>query len=121
MQRGFGIAREGADAGESARLEKRAVPAPEQVGMGLEVMQHLDETTGGEAVTATYARAFLQMDGVAKPVADKHLVRDLPRLLEADGCTQAMCAHLEEDLVCDVVVRREEQLGEDFPKGRDWR
>jgi hypothetical protein len=50
-------------------------------------------------------------------VRGEHLVRHLEGLLEADGPTQAMPADLQEDLVRDVVVRGEEQRGEDLRKG----
>src|SRR6478752_5397542 len=43
--------------------------------------------------------------------------RAVKRLLEADGPAQAMPADLQEDLVSDVVVRAEEQPGEDLRKG----
>src|SRR4051794_29690709 len=108
MPGSLGIARERADAGESAGLEKRAVPSSEQVGMGLKQVQHLGETTG---VAATYARAFLQSDGLREAVPRKHLVRDLQRLLQAHRRAQAIRSHLEEDLVGNVVVRGEQQLG----------
>src|SRR5215203_5514243 len=117
MPGSVGIARQRADTGKSAGLEKGTVPAPEQVRMGMEEVKHLGETTGREAVAPTYARAFLQLDGFGEAVRDEYLIRDPPRLLEAYGCPEAMRAHLEEDLVGDVVVRGEEQFGKDLGQG----
>src|SRR6188768_2644254 len=57
------------------------------------------------------------MDGLGEAVLGEHLIRDLERLLEADGPAQAMPADLQKDLVSDVVVRAEEQPGEDLRKG----
>ena len=72
---------------------------------------------GREAVAAADARAFLEMDGLGEAVLGEHLVRDPERLLEADAPAQAMPANLQEDLVSDVVVRADEQPGEDLRKG----
>jgi hypothetical protein len=47
-------------------------------------------------------------------VPGEHLVRDLERLLEADGPAQATPADLQEDLVGDVVVRAQEHPGKDL-------
>src|SRR3954468_25012544 len=57
------------------------------------------------------------MDGLGEAVLGEHLVRDLDRLLDADGRAQAMPADLQEDLVSDVVVRPKEELGENLRKG----
>src|SRR6478672_12941663 len=84
--------------------------------MGLEEVQQLGKAAGREAVAAAGARAFLEMDGLSEAVLGEHLVRDLERLREADGPAQAMPAEFQEDLVSDVVVRAEEQLGEDLRK-----
>src|SRR5829696_3725382 len=81
MLRGVGIARQGADAGEGASLELGAVAAAEQAGMGPKEAQQPGEAAGREAVAAADARAFLELDGLGKAVPDKHLVRDLERLL----------------------------------------
>ena len=83
--------------------------------------QQLGKAAGREAVAAADARAFPEMDGLGEAVLGEHLVRDLERLLEADGPAQAMPADLQEDLVSDVVVRAEEQPGEDLRRVRDWR
>src|SRR5947207_6147172 len=117
MPGGVGIARQGADAGKGAGLEEDAVAAAEQGGMGLEEVQQLGKAAGRETVAAADARAFLEMDGLGEAMLGEHLVRDLERLLEADGPTQAMRADLQEDLVGDVVGRAEEQLGENLRKG----
>src|SRR6185312_383691 len=85
--------------------------------MGLEEVQQLGKAAGREAVAAAGARAFLEMDGLSEAVLGEHLVRDLERLREADGPAQAMPAELQEDLVSDVVVRAEEQFGQDLRKG----
>jgi hypothetical protein len=45
------------------------------------------------------------LDGPHETVLGEYLVRDLERLLEADGSPQAKPADLQEDLVSDVVVR----------------
>src|SRR6476620_6222321 len=84
--------------------------------MGLEEVKQLGKAAGREAVTAADARAFLVMDGLGEALLGEPLVRDLERLLEADGPAQAMPAELQEDLVSDVVVRAEEQFG-GSPKG----
>src|SRR5829696_1551124 len=104
------ITRQGADAGEGAGLEQGAVAAAEQGGMGLEEVEQLGKAAGGEAVAAADARAFLELDGFGEAVPVEHLVRDLERLLEADGPAQATPTYLQEDLVGDVVVRAEEQF-----------
>src|SRR5271163_2496176 len=52
------------------------------------------------------------MDLRGEIVRGEHLVRDLQRLLEADGPAQAPPADLQEDLIGDVVVRGAEQLDE---------
>ena len=117
MLGGVGIARQGADAGKGAGLEAGALAAPEQVGMGLEEVQQLGKAAGRETVAAADARAFLEMDGLGEAVLGEHLVRDLKRLLEAHGPAQAMPADLQEDLVGDVIVRADEQLGENLRKG----
>src|SRR5687767_8610481 len=49
------IARQGADAGNGAGLEERAVAAAEQRGMGLEEVQQLGKAAGREAVAAADA------------------------------------------------------------------
>src|SRR6478609_363564 len=85
--------------------------------MGLEEVQQLGKAAGREAVAAADARTFLEMDGLGEPVLGEHLVRDLERLLEADRPAQAMPADLQEDLVGDVVVGANEQLGKDLGKG----
>src|SRR5919197_5419466 len=103
MPGGVGIARQGADAGKGARFEASATAAAEQGGMGLEEVQQLGKAAGREAVAATDARAFLEMDRLGEAVLGEHLVRDLERLLETDRPAQAMPAHLQEDLVGDVV------------------
>src|SRR5271157_5631401 len=91
--------------------------AVEQVGVGREELEHFGEAAGGEVVVAADARALLKMDGRSESVRDKHLVRDLERLLEADWPAEAAPADLQEDLVGDVVVRGAEQLDEDLRKG----
>src|SRR5262249_25147997 len=91
--------------------------AAEQVGVGLEELEHFGEAAGGEVVAAADARALLDMDGRGKVVRGEHLVRDLKRLLEADWPAQAVRADLQEDLVGNVVVRGAEQLDEDLRKG----
>src|SRR4029079_455255 len=116
MAGGVGIARQGADAGNGAGLEERALAAAEQRGIRLEEEQQLGEAAGRETVSAADARAFLEMDGLGKAALGEHLVRDLGWLLEVTGPAQAMAADLQEDLVGDVVVRAEEQLGEDLRK-----
>src|SRR5260370_30167321 len=103
--------------GKCPRLEAGAVAAAEQGGMGLEEVQQLGKAAGCEAVAAADARAFLEMDGLGEAALGEHLVRDLERLLEANGPAQAMPADLQEDLVSDVVVRAEEPPGEDRRKG----
>src|SRR3954470_9155997 len=113
MLRSVGIARQGADAGEGAGLEVGAVAAAEQGGMGLKEVQQLGKAAGREAVAAADARAFLKLEGPGEAVPDEHLVRNLERLLEAAGPAQAMPADLQEYLVSDVVVRVEEQPGQD--------
>src|SRR3990170_2959048 len=110
---GVGIARQGADAGKGAGLEEGAVAAAEQGGMGLEEVEHLGEAARREAVAAADARALLKMDGLGEAVGGKHVVRDLERFLEADGSAQGP-PDLQEDLVGDVVVRADEQLGKDL-------
>src|SRR5512147_1979434 len=114
MVGGVGIARQGADAGNGAGLEERAVAAAEQAAIGLEEVQQLGKAAGREAVAAADARAFLEMDGLGEAVLGEHLVRDLERLLEADRPAQATPAELQEHLVGDVVVRTNEQLGKDL-------
>ena len=57
------------------------------------------------------------MDGLGETVLGEHLVRDLERLLEADGPAQTMRADLQEDLVGDVVVGADQQGGKDRRKG----
>src|SRR5215207_11183848 len=113
----IGIARQGADAGEGTGLEEGAVAVAEQRGMGLEEVQQPGKAAGREAVAAADARAFLESDGLGETVLDEHLVRDLERLFEADGPAQTMPADFQKDLVGDVVVRVEEQLGKDVRKG----
>ena len=98
-------------------LELGAVAAAEQGSMGLEEAQQLGKAAGREAVAAADARAFLEMNGIGEAVPDEHLVRNLERLLEADGSAQAVPADLQKDLVSDVVVRAEEQPGKDLRKG----
>src|SRR5205809_1312536 len=117
MLGGFGITRQGADAGKGAGLEADAFAAAEQGGMGLEEEQQLRKAAGREAVAAADARAFLEMDGLGEAAFGEHLVCDLERLREADGPAQAMSADLQENLVGDVVVRAEQQPGEDLRKG----
>ena len=85
--------------------------------MGLEEVQQLGEAAGRKAIAATDARAFLELNGLGKAVLGEHLVRDLKRFLEADRPAQAMPADLQEDLVGDVVVRADKQLGKDLRKG----
>src|SRR4051794_32966876 len=111
------IARQGADAGKGAGLETDPVAAAEQVRMGLEEAEQLGKAAGREAVAAADARAFLEFDGLGEAVPEEHLIRDLERLLKTDGRAQATSADLQEDLVGDVVVRAEEQLGEDLREG----
>ena len=61
MVGGVGIARLGADAGNGAGLEERAVAAAEQGGMGLEEVQQLGKAAGREAVAAADAtRVFIK-------------------------------------------------------------
>src|SRR5262249_35295005 len=93
-----------------------AVRAAEQGGMGLEEVQQPSKTAGREAVVAADARPLHEVDGIGKVVLRERLVCDLERLLEADRPAQAMPADLQEDLVGDVVVRTEEQTGEDLRK-----
>src|SRR5437868_15375848 len=57
------------------------------------------------------------MDGLCEAWCGEYLVCDLERLREADGPAQAMSADLQENLVGDVVVRAEQQPGEDLRKG----
>src|SRR5829696_640604 len=111
------ITRQGADAGEGAGLEQGAVAAAEQGGMGLEEAEQLGKATSREAVAAADAGAFLKVDGLSKAMPTEYLVCDLERLRKADRPAQATPADLQEDLVGDVVVRAEEQLGEDLRKG----
>src|SRR5262245_28017333 len=117
MLGGVGIACQGADAGKGAGLEEGAVAAAEQGGVGLEEVQQLGKAARHEAVAAADPRTFLEMDGLSEAVLGEHLVRDLERLLEADGRAQAMRTDLQEDLIGNVVVRAEEQPGEDLRKG----
>src|SRR5262249_61161931 len=70
---------------------------------------------GGSVVVGSDAGALLGMGGVGGAVGGELLVRDLERLLEADGPPQGP-ADLEEDLIGDVVVRGDEQLDEDLRK-----
>src|SRR5262249_42761169 len=91
--------------------------AAEQVGVGLEELEHFGEAAGGEVVVVADARALLEMDGRGEAVRGEHLGRDLERLLEADWPAQAVRADLQEDLVGNVVVRGAEQLDEDLRKG----
>jgi len=77
MAGGVGIARQGADAGNSAGLEERALAAAEQRGIRLEEEQQLGEAAGRETISAADARAFLEMDGLGKAALGEHLVRDL--------------------------------------------
>jgi hypothetical protein len=59
--------------------------AAEQVSVGREELEHFGETARGKVVIATDSRALLEMDGRGETVRGEHLVRDLERLLEADG------------------------------------
>ena len=85
MPGSVGIARQCPDAGTSTGLVKRAISTPEQVSVRLDEVRHWPEAPAGDAVAAAYARAFLQLDGLTKAVPAEHFVRDLPRLLQADG------------------------------------
>src|SRR5262249_4378878 len=93
-----------------------AVMAEEQVGVGLEELEHFGKAVGGEVVVAADARALLEMDGRGEAVRGEHLARDLERLLEADWPAQAVRADLQEDLVGNVVIRGAEKLDEDLRK-----
>ena len=84
--------------------------------MRREELQHFGEAAGGKAVVAADARTLFEMNGFGEAAGGKQFVRDLKRLLEADGTAQALRADLQEDLVGDVVVRCAEQLDEDLRK-----
>src|SRR6476660_9323422 len=56
------------------------------------------------------------MNFLIEAVLDEHLVQDLQRFLEADGSAERT-ADLQAHLVGDVIVRGDEQSGEDLRKG----
>src|SRR4029450_14046867 len=64
----IGVTRPGADAGKGAGLERGAVAAAEQAGIGLEQVQELGEAARREAIVAADTRALNEMYGVGGAV-----------------------------------------------------
>src|SRR6185369_7752287 len=107
-----GVACERADAIERAGLVRGVFILLEQAGVRREEIEHLGEAARREAVAAADARTFLEGDRPGEALRGEHLVCDLERLHKTDGTAETVSAHLQEELIGNVVVRADEQLVE---------
>src|SRR5690349_7538303 len=78
---------------------------------------NLGEAARREAVAAADARTFLEGDRPGEALRGEHLVCDLERLHKTDGTAETVSAHLQEELIGNVVVRADEQLVENLREG----